>query len=93
MIVTVTPTIGDGTVVRWYYDADALADLHGIEPMVSASRNGVRIGTYLHCVPDEIMTTAQDAYEQLRRDSDADLKHLATHTRAGLFAPLVPVTP
>ncbi|RAN92645.1 hypothetical protein GAR05_06137 [Micromonospora saelicesensis] len=92
MIVTVTPTIGDGTVVRWYY-TESDAEQPGIEPVISASRNGVRIGVFFHQLPDGLFATAQETYEQLRRDSNADVKHLATHRRRNLFGPLEPVPP
>lgn len=93
MIVTVTPTVMDGTVVRWYHDADRLDDLDAIRPMLSASRNGVMVGTYLHQVPTVLLAAAQDAYETLRRDRGADLRHLATHRSKAMFGPLEPVTP
>ncbi|MGX4657087.1 hypothetical protein ACWCHM_26060 [Micromonospora sp. SCSIO 07396] len=91
MIVTVTPTLMDGTVVRWHW-GESDANNPGIEPIVSASRNGVRVGVYLHQVPADVMAAAQQAYDALSRDHHADLKHLATHRRRGLFGPLEPVT-
>lgn len=88
MIVTVTPTIMDGPVVRWYARPSDLLDR--AEPTVSVSRHGVRVGTYLHKVPDDVMATAQAAYEALRADPSVDVSHLATHRRVGLFGPLEP---
>lgn len=89
MIVTVTPTVMDGTVVRWYHNEDAAE--YGRE-MVSASRNGVRVNGYLNDVAADVLSAAQQAYETLRRDNRADVSGLATHRRSGMFGPLVPVT-
>ncbi|MFD6565362.1 hypothetical protein [Micromonospora profundi] len=92
MIVTVTPTIMSGTVVRWYHDNDDLDRLPGIEPVASASRDGIRVGVYLHDVPAEVMQAAEEVHETLRRDPDADLSHLATHRkRGGLGGPYEPI--
>lgn len=86
MIVTVNATVMDGTVVRWYRDADDHNEI------VSASRNGVLVYCLLH-EAEEILPAARAAYEMLRADRDADLSHLATHRRATLFsAELVEVT-
>lgn len=90
MVVTVTPTIMDGTVVRWYRSiepamADAtLAVARG--ELLSASRDGVLVRCYLHEVPDDVLRAAREAYQQLKRDRNADLRHLATHRRARLFS-------
>lgn len=91
MIVTVAPTIMAGTVVRWYRDNDPLACLPSIEPVASASRLGVRVGVFLHDLPAEVMTAAQDAYETLRLDPDADLSDLATHRQVVLTGALEPI--
>lgn len=40
MIVTVTPTAMSGTVVRWYHPS--AIDSPSQQPLISASRNGVR---------------------------------------------------
>lgn len=90
MIVTVTPTIGDGTVVRWYADSAPLDALSHIA-MVSASRNGVIVSGYLHEVPDDVMAAARDTYETLRRNRDADVRHLATHRKRRMFGPYEPI--
>jgi len=91
MIVTVSPTIMDGTVVRWYPDTTPLDAILSVEPIVSASRNGVLIGTYLHHVPQDVLALAQNVYANLRRDHNAPVQHLATHRRRGLFGPYEPV--
>lgn len=91
MIVTVTPTIMDGTVVRWYYDETPLAELSSHQPQVSASRHGVLVHAYLHTLPDGLLTLAQDVCRQLQRDRDADVRHLATHRRRSLFGPYEPI--
>jgi len=89
-VVTVTPTICDGTVVRWHRDVNAAANHRTV---VSASRNGVSIHTeYLHEVPADWLTAANAAYEQLRRNRNADVGHLATHRNSIVRnGPLVPV--
>jgi hypothetical protein len=88
-VVTVTPTIMDGTVVRWHPDLNAATHRR---PWISASRNGVSVHTtYLTDVPDEVVTAAREAYEVLRRDRHADLQHLATHRDSVVLnGPLVP---
>ncbi|WP_084965258.1 hypothetical protein [Thermoactinospora rubra] len=91
MIVLVTPAVMDGTVVRWYRSL-AAAETH--RPILSASRRGVQThnDVYLHEIPTQVMQAANAAYETLRRDPDADLKHLATHRHRGPSnGPLVPV--
>lgn len=91
-VVTVTPTIGDGTVVRWHENVgDALA----VCPFVSASRNAVVVhGSTLR---------TDGEHEELRRVLDHafavrsrimrgdDVRDLATHERHGFGAPLAPV--
>ena len=89
MIVTVTPTVMSGTVVRWYRSESAA---ERDAEMVSASRDGVHVSCYLHEVPADLMEAARGAYEALRHDRRADLKHLATHRRRGMFGPLEPLT-
>lgn len=91
MIVTVTPTIMDGTVVRWHYDETPLAELSSHQPQVSASRNGVLVHGYLHTIPAEVLATAKDVCAQLKRDRRADVQHLATHRQRRMFGPYEPV--
>jgi hypothetical protein len=94
MICTVTPTINDGTVVRWYFPHDmvAVVDQPCSSPAVSATRSGVRVSTYLHEPPTWVMTAAQNAYETLMADPDADMTGLATHRRKyAIGGPLVPI--
>lgn len=88
MIVTVTPTVMSGRVVRWHL-SEIAEEMN--EPQVSASRDGVLVHGYLHMVQPEILTAATAAYEALSRDSGVDLEHLATHRRRGLRGPLVPI--
>jgi hypothetical protein len=91
MIVTVTATVMDGTAVRWYRGMSA-AEMH--RPVLSASRRGVKVydGVYLNEVPPEWIAAAMQAYETLRGDPRADVKHLATHVNKGPSnGPLVPV--
>jgi hypothetical protein len=91
MIVTATPTIMDGLVIRWY--ASERAEDRGSEVM-SASRNGVRVYSFLHEVPAAHMANAVRAYEYLRADRpgcEDFARSLATHRRSGMFGPLEPV--
>jgi hypothetical protein len=89
-VVIVTPTIMDGTVVRWYRSLDTAQNR--VE-MASASRNGVMISGYVHDVPACVLAAAGRAWEQLRRGGPSDaVCQLATHRRSrGLFGPLEPV--
>lgn len=87
LIVTVTPTIMDGPVVRWHpSEAAALADARSI-PVMTASRNGVLVEAYLHTVPVDAISDAQQAYRSLARmghgDIPGDVAVLATHKRDG----------
>jgi len=87
-VVTVTATVMDGPVVRWYRTL-AAAEL-GREYM-SASRNGVLVREYLHTVPEAELDAAQAAHRALSASPRADVRDLATHRRDGLSGPLVPV--
>ncbi len=88
MIVTVTPTIMDGTVVRWYGSESAAE--YGAE-MLSVSCDGVKVNVYLHKVPDDVLALANHVYLSLKRGRRADVQHLATHRRRGMFGPLEPI--
>ena len=84
-VITVTPTVMDGTVVRWYVNTAAAET--GVEVM-SASREGVLINVHLHKIPDEWLLTATQVYERLRTDRSADFAHLATHRKTRMFGPV-----
>jgi hypothetical protein len=90
VIVTVTPTVMDGTVVRWYAgdDPDSIGS-----PQVSVSRYGVLVNGYLHEVPESVLNQAKQLHEGWQRDRNAwpDVEKLATHRRKGLLGPLVPI--
>ena len=73
-VVIVTPTIMDGTVVRWYRDADAVA--YGAE-LLSASRNGVMVLSHLHQIPPAWIDAASRAYQELK--AGRSVAGLATH--------------
>lgn len=88
MVVTVTPTINSGWVVRWFGSEQAAEHR---EPMLSASRAGVCVSCYLHQVPADVLATATQAYETLRDGREEGILALATHRKRGLFGPLVPV--
>lgn len=92
-VSVVTPTIMDGTVVRWYRNA---ADAEAVRPMASASRNRVQIDE--HLIPVELLArvtdAAQGAHRELAGNRDADVRHYATHRHETPFGPLIPaVTP
>lgn len=93
-VVTVTPTIMSGTVVRWYPNEAAEAS-HG--PHVSASRDAVMIHGTLTFPPDDdgwfraALAAAHDAYQTLLADPKADMSHLATHRRRLFDRELTPI--
>jgi hypothetical protein len=93
MICTVTPTIMDGTVVRWFFAGDPMADNPAVQPAVSASRNGVMIGIFLHQVPPAVLAQANEAFEILRDGGPRELvQAMATHRRTKVFGgDLVPI--
>lgn len=77
--VTITPTICDGIVVRWYGSENAMR--RGSE-IVSASRNGVcGHGGY---ITPEMFVQAWAAHLALK--SGRDVSHLATHRSLGIFS-------
>lgn len=87
-VVTVTPTIMSGTVVRWYRNVRAAED--GRE-VLSASRDGVMV-TGGHLLPAEWLTAATSAYEAMSR-GQRDMSHLATHRRTKILGgDLEPIT-
>lgn len=76
-VVLVTPTVMDGTVVRWYRDVAAAEQYR---PVLSASRNGVTVhAEYLTSIPDAWVDDARRTHTTLSRNRVADLRHLATH--------------
>lgn len=79
LFVTVTPTIMDGTVVRWFTTAYAMEDCR---PVVSASREGVS-GHHGHITP-ELFDAAWAAHLAIK--AGQDVNHLATHRRRGVFS-------
>ena len=79
-VVMVTPTIGDGTVVRWYVDEPAA---EAGNEFMSASRNGVLIQTYLGNVPEGMVQSARDIHQALTEGREVG--HAATHRRTRLL--------
>lgn len=90
-IITVTPTVMDGTVVRWYRD---LKDYEVAEPVLSASRNRwmTHGGKTAPQMPAEWLRVARETHTILREDWEADVSHLATHRaprgRRGMLVPI-----
>jgi hypothetical protein len=89
VVVTVTATVMDGTVVRWHRNTAAAEDCRA--ELASASRNGVLVRGYLHELPPGVLVAAERVHERLSADRRADFRYLATHRRDGLAGPLVPV--
>lgn len=93
IVCTVTPTIQDGTVVRWYR-SEIAAETGKV--MISASRNGVEIGQHLTNgqVPTDVLAKAEEAHAVLAGGGSSDqLVDWATHRRERTFGgPLVPVS-
>jgi hypothetical protein len=79
MIVTISPTVMDGQVVRWY--ASEAAAEHG-DSQMSASRHGVLVHCFLHLIPAEHLAEAQRLYGVLR-DGGQVPDGVATHRRLG----------
>lgn len=76
MIVTSTPTICDGTVVRWYRSEQAAIDGNA---QVTASRNGVSVPGVVDVQWKPAVDAAWDIHRKLRRDRDADVSDVITH--------------
>lgn len=86
-VSVITPTVQDGTVVRWYASLDA-AEHH--DEMASASRNAVEF--YRDEIPARVRDAAQAAHRELSGNPGADVRHYATHEHTGAFGGrLVPV--
>jgi hypothetical protein len=87
MIVTVTPTVMDGTVLRWF-DTDDPEQAIGA-PLLSVShhRLDVRDGAE---VPEDVQRAAIEAFAELRTDRLADVRRFATHYRT-IRSGLVPI--
>lgn len=85
MIVTTTPTIMDGQVLRWYTNEIA-EEAH--RPLLSASRNGVQVhAEHLHQV-EHLLDDARRAHERLARGED--VTDMATH-HTRMFRPIEPI--
>lgn len=84
MIVTTTPTIQDGQVLRWHLSEDSAN--YGDE-IASASRNAILVdGNLLKIEP--IIGDLKRAYERLARGED--VTDMATH-RARMFGGVEPI--
>lgn len=86
MIVTITPTVMDGTVLRWY-DAD---DDTGRHPAMSVSRNRVTVHDAERLGAAEAQAAAE-AHAELKRDRYADVLRYATHARVRPGRALIPL--
>ena len=86
-VVTVTPTIMSGTVVRWFTGVEAA---ERCRPFLSASRYEVVTHVEGVTTPElrEQANAVQDAL--IKGDRDA-AKRLETHRRRGLTGPIEPL--
>lgn len=91
LVVTVRPTIMDGTVVDWFLSEAAARDVS--RAIVSASRNGVHIDCWLHQLPDGLLDTAREIAALIRQGArTAEIEQLyATHNRAWGSRELTPI--
>lgn len=87
-VITVTPTIMDGTVVRWYTGALAAEQSR---PLLSASRQGVMIhgDVLIADLPASWIEAAQDAHGRIA--AGYAVSHLATHRKPLGSRELIPV--
>lgn len=88
MIVTITPTVMGGTVLRRYPTDDPERAV-GL-PLVSVSRNRIEARDEGE-VPEVVQQGAIAAFAELRRDRLADVRRYATHYRT-IRSGLVPIT-
>lgn len=87
LVVTVTPTIMSGTVVRWFESLDHAERCH---PFLSASRDEVI--THVEGVVTPDLRQQVDAVQAaLKVGNRETVERLATHRREGLIGPIVEV--
>ncbi len=85
MIVTTTPTIMDGHVLRWYPNETTE---RSERPLLGVSRNGISVhATYLHQV-EHLLDDAREAHRRLA--AGQDVTDLATH-RSRMFGAAEPI--
>lgn len=77
-VVIVSPTIKDGTVVRWYRSLSAAEDR---DQLATASRGGFRFPGLLRAADAELIDTVRDAHGSLATGRIDDVDKLATHRR------------
>lgn len=80
--VTVTPTIMDGTVVRWFGSEEAM---RSVRPIVSASRNRVSGHSGGEITP-ELFEAAWSAHQALKRGDNGAVVPLETHRSRGFLS-------
>jgi hypothetical protein len=73
MIVTMTPTVLDGIVLRWYANEDPTG-----QPAVTVSRNRIEVNAEVDMT---VRDNATAAFRELSRNPTADVRHYATHLR------------
>lgn len=92
-VITVTPTIMDGQVVRWFHSLHAAENM---QPVVTASRNGITVDTNGvvrgRAEVDALKALIEEAHlAAYALERGTDCRDLATHVRGGWTGPLVPV--
>lgn len=86
MIVTITPTVLDGTVLRWYDTEDD----RGEHPVMSVSRTRVEVYRKGAIDPAALLAACQ-AHAALKANRNADVRRYATHMRLHPNRPLIPL--
>lgn len=85
MIIIVDNTFWAGLIVRWYLTDKPEDCGEMVQPDVSASREGVMVGTFLHRVEGSVLDHAKGLHATLAEGRDEDLKQIRlaipTHAR------------
>lgn len=79
MVVTSTPTISNGTVLKWWLAQGARTGEPGVQPEMSASRHGVLVNTYLHIIPAAALDQAHEAHRLLAAGDAVAASRIVTH--------------
>ncbi len=87
-VVTATPTIMSGLVVRWHA---TLAAAESINPIISASREQV-LEHQVKLVTPELRSEAYWIRGLIQRDAREQVYAYATHRHDGFLGPLVAIS-
>jgi hypothetical protein len=80
-VVVATPTVIDGTVVRWYRSMAAVRH-HQVSVSASRARVSIHDDEY-QTLPQEWVALAMDVHRQLAQNPRANVDHVVTHRRHG----------